>query len=81
MKIIATVGNWVMVESKNSFIFHQVLRHESKKFKKKDNPQLGIAAVAKWGYYRLRKPIEINTIDEIDEKTLKEARKLIMKRS
>ena len=69
-----------MVESKNSFIFHQVLRHESKKFKKKDNPQLGNAAVAKWGYYRLERPIEIDSMDEIDGEILKKAKKFIMKR-
>jgi len=79
MKIIAVAGNWVMIETENSFIFYQVIRSESKKFKKRDNPELGTAAVAKWGYYRLERPIEIDSVDEINEEVLKKARKLIMK--
>ena len=75
MKIIAFSGNWVLVDTKTEFIFYNYQDRITLKHKKKDNPDLDVASVAKWGYYRLEKPVEISSFNEVNRKLVNKAKK------
>jgi len=72
MKIIAISGDCVLVETETEFIFYDSGEKTTVKHKKKDNPELGIAAMAKWRYLELKKPRNIKSLDEINEDLMKE---------
>jgi len=79
MNIVATSGNWVLVEADKDFIFYDFQNRKTLRQKKKQNPHLAVAAVAKWGYLRLEKPVKIDSLTSVTSSFVKKLRKQIMK--
>ena len=76
MKIIATIGNWTLIESKDNFIFYDYVNRSKVKRPKKENPMLARSSIAKYGYLELKDYKEIKSLKEIDESLMNEINKI-----
>ncbi len=70
MKIISTGGDWVNNYNGDEWITFNHYDGRKKIIKKEKWSNYDIALTAKWGYFEIYPPIEINSFSDTDDKIL-----------
>lgn len=72
MKIVAVNGSCVVIETAPGWLVYNTEKKTRTEVDRREQPQYLAALVSKWGYYRVRKPIPVESLDAIDPKRVAE---------
>jgi len=77
LKIISSVGCWINIDNGEEWITYNFKSKDKIVTKKEKWPTYAKTLTAKWGYYPIDPPIEINSLDDIDDKIIKQIKDIV----